>query len=271
MEDSQQNNFYETLTGLALRGGGYNWNKVPLSDGSPESGFVIARPQAELNREAEKSLRRMTELSGGAEPHVTTQEHAGAAPRQPFSAPARVLPATKGRPLSERLFKPRSDTGPLAGLSTNEFADAALELFDAIDKRRRARDLAAIASPTKTRDKKHKNRDERAPSGPNGPIYQPQEDDRDDGEIEAFGQTKVANDRRSAAFDVLPLEDEQLQSWFGWLTKTIAVPSDARASYWAGLRAFLGRGVGKKTFGELDRHEKKCVRLLVEKIVQAAA
>jgi len=252
MNDEQQNNHYEMLTGLALKGGHFPWSKVPISDGDPESGsFETSRPLAGMRREAAKVSPRLTAL-GSAEPHVATREYEESAPRNPYAGPARVMPWTPGRHLNEQ-FKPRTDKGPLAGLSTNQFADAMLDLFDSIDKRRRQRDKRALHGPNRV------------------PIKQQQDDD---GEVEAHGQTRVANDRRQVAFDVevlMPLDEENLYNWHSWLPKKLSI-SKAAHPYWSSLRSFLQReGLQKKKFRELDWKEKVVLERLVEKMVGAAA
>jgi hypothetical protein len=238
------------LTGLALKGGAYSWNAVPISDGDPEGkSFQTARPLTALQSASAQVSPHLNELVT-AETHVPTRAYAAVGPWSPYSAPSRAVPSTPGRHLTQQL-KPRTDKGPLAGLSSNEFADAMIDLFDSIDKRRRMRDERALHGPSE--------------------VIKQQQDDRDDDDVEAHGHTKVANDRRQVALDFMPLEQERMGAWLGWLTKKVQVPNDTSASYWHGLRAFLQRGVGRKKFDELNRHEKTCIRLLVQKIVGANA
>jgi hypothetical protein len=255
--DVNQNHFYETLTGIALHGQGYfPWNEVPIGsadDAARDAGLQIARPQAALNREARAVLERTRSLTS-AEPHVATTEYEEDAPLNPYHAPARVMSATRGRSLEERRFHPRTDTGRLAGLSLNpEARDAAvLKLFDRlIAKRKKFRkdQMAAIA-----RNKR-------------------QQDDRDDGEIEQHGRTRVAGDR-SAAFDtveLMPLSEENLYTWQAWFPTKLPVTGAAQ-KHFSNLRTFLRReGLHQKKFRELDWREKVVLERLVEKIVGAAA
>jgi len=132
MNDAIDNLEYDTLTACALRGQGYfAWNRVPIGDAqTAKDGFEIARPLEEFRREALAQAKKRDDTML-VDPHVSTGAFSGAGPRNPYSAPSRVVPHTEGEHLNEEL-RPRTDKGPLAGLSVNrddQLIDAALALF----------------------------------------------------------------------------------------------------------------------------------------------
>jgi hypothetical protein len=271
MNDASQNVEYELLAANARRGqGAYAWNSVPISDANTaEGGFEIAKPQEELRRLLkEEQEARWKPLLYPLDP---TRANAGAAPRNPYRAPARVVPATEGEHLALE-NRPRTDTGPLAGLSSNEYRsgsredelrDAALALFDRLSTKKRKwwkDQLAAMAGPTKKGPG-----DETTGLEPGASVdrKRPKLDERD---------RKVASDdRRVAAFDLaMPLSNEVLNSWNAYLRKKIDARGPAMP-YFRALDGFLERVKARKRFHELTWQEKDTLGVIVGKIVETAA
>jgi hypothetical protein len=66
----------------------------------------------------------------------------------------------------------------------------------------------------------------------------------------------------------MPLNDEGLYKWHGWLPRKLEVNGDAWRA-WCGLKSFLQRGLLQKKFGELTWGEKLVLRAAVRKMVEA--
>jgi hypothetical protein len=251
MQHRGQNQQIETLAALALGGGAYQWSAVPISDnGEEDPRFYISQPQEPLRREMLAAARRRdSQLL--AEPHIETRENVEAGPRNPYSAPARVVPYEEGEGLS--LTRPeyalaseiRSGPGPA---SFKEFAGGG---------EGKGKQLLAQLDRLARRMDKRKRRS------------------RDDWEKErdrvVKGNQRVASDRRSAAMDVspiMPLDSEVLQHWHGWLYKQIG-PQHTQRPQLDRLKEFLRRVKGGKTFGELPWGDKQELAEIMRAMVEA--
>ncbi len=269
--NSGQNQQIELLSKLALHGGGYAWNAIPISDASsPEdSSFEISQPLSKFVQESHAAARRRNSallVEPYDDPNVKTEEYSGVGPRNPYMEPAGVVRTAEGERLSvrneagPRTFRESFGSGEGAA-SKRAVADQILRMFDAFLKKRRK-----------------KNRDERAPSGASRLVgyigtsgVQREAEDEPEGDQRTGKEREqhVAGDRQ-AAFDLaLPLSNEQLASWNAYLRKKIDAYGPAMPWFKA-LDGFLERVKGGHRFHELSWDEKAALTGIVEKIVETA-
>ena len=264
MMNAGQNRQIESISKLALRGKGYSWNSIPISDSQSEDpSFHISQPQESLRQEMLASARRRDSMLL-SEAHVPTKENAKAAPRDPYTTPASVVPHEEGEHLS--LTNPRPDRFESFAGSGEELLDRLAgmsdeELIDVLDRM--------------SRKKRKRSRDERAPHGANRPSayvgqsgVMRQEDDEDD-RTGREREQHVSNDR-AAAFDrAMPLDGEILFTWNGWLRKEISQYGKAMP-YFKALTGFLERAKAGRRFCDLSARERDLLGRIVKQIVQTA-
>jgi hypothetical protein len=248
MQHAGQNQQIETQTRLALYGGGYSWNSVPISDSSAEDPrFYISQPEEGLRKEALAAARRrdnalLLEPLANAE---GAGKYGEAGPRSALTVPASVPPYEEGR----RTYEEGKQPGPRS-FRENFGSGEGKRLIEQLDrmarrmqKRKRSGDNNA---KTRTAAEWEAERDRVVNSRP------------------------MAGDR-SSAFDVsavLPLESEVLQHWHRWLYTKITSQSVQRR-HLDRLHEFLRRVKGGRKFGDLHWQEKEELAEICRCMVEA--
>ena len=257
MQHQGQNRQIETLTKMALAGGAYSWNSVPISDSEAEDPrFYISQPQEPLRKAMLAAARRRdNELL--AEPHVETKEYAGQGPRNPYTTPARVVPydprgtGPRGIAGTMTLETPEEIISPgpagLKEVAGGGEGEKLLAQLDALSRKMLKRKKGSRDNNNKTRTAAEweKERDRQVSS-------------------------RVAGDR-SPAMDVsavLPFDSEVLQHWHKWLYSKITSQSVQRRNL-DHLHEFLARVKGGRKFGELHWKDKQELAEIMRCMVEA--
>jgi hypothetical protein len=246
VQHKEQNAQIELLSKMALQGGGYSWNAFPISDSSAEDpNFYISQPMETERREALAAARRRDNamlVNPYENPRVKTEEQSGVGPRTPYRVPAGVVPASKGENLTARL-KP----GPRT-FRENFGSGEGQKLLAQLDK------LARRMEKCKRSGDKQTEAEHEA---------WVRERDRQE-------STRVASDR-GTAFDVspiMPLENEVLQHWHGWLYGKIDNQYSQRRNL-DRLKEFLRRVKGGRKFGDLHWKDKEELAEIMRCMVEA--
>jgi hypothetical protein len=234
--NAAQNEQVELLSKLALSGGAYAWNSAPIGDAESVAEDPVFRIERPLEAFRRASLEAATRRDNLLLVEGARAPHLGASSWR-AAAPANPFDGRRGTPRESEQ-------------TDHKIVQMLDRIAKKMDKAKRQR-----------ADEAEARRRER----------------RENGEHEERGSSQVQGDAhdRAAAFDVaaqfLPLGQEVLKSWQGWLYQfTDQFNPKVRAEL-DNLQAFLARVKGRTKYDELSRRDKRELEQIVVRLAEAEA